>query len=108
VEPPALTPAVRAELQAHTWPGNVRELRHAVERALLLSDPGTLDPAQLTPATEGASVAGPVGKLEDIIRAAVQAAIHDSGGNRTLAARRLGISRQRLLRIFGWVAGDDS
>ena len=41
---PALSADVRAALSAHTWPGNVRELRNAIERALLLSTPGTRRP----------------------------------------------------------------
>ncbi|MGH7338333.1 MAG: sigma-54-dependent transcriptional regulator, partial [Myxococcota bacterium] len=45
-EPP-LPVAVRGALLAHPWPGNVRELRNAVERALLLSAPGTLDLAEV-------------------------------------------------------------
>ncbi|GIW53121.1 MAG: acetoacetate metabolism regulatory protein AtoC [Gemmatimonadales bacterium] len=107
---PALSPEVRAALRAHSWPGNVRELRHAVERALLLSEPGTLDPKELAPAAAGsvrgnATVTAPGGlTLDEIIRQAVQAAVDRHGGNKSAAARELGISRQRLLRIL---ASDD-
>ncbi len=106
---PVLRPEVRAALRAHSWPGNVRELRHAIERALLLSEPGTLDPKELIPAASGplrtdrAAVAGGL-KLGEIIRRAVQAAVERHGGNKSAAARELGISRQRLSRIL---AGDD-
>lgn len=106
---PALRPEVRAALKAHSWPGNVRELRHAIERALLLSEPGTLDPKELIPPASGplridrAPMAGGL-ELGEIIRRAVQAAVERHGGNKSAAARELGISRQRLSRIL---AGDD-
>ncbi len=101
---PELTPNVRGALRAHTWPGNVRELRHAIERALLLSEAGTLNPVELTPragdplrATPGTH--GPA-TLAQVIAAAVEAALGRHQGNKSAAARELGISRQRLQRIL--------
>ncbi|UCD22965.1 MAG: sigma-54-dependent Fis family transcriptional regulator, partial [Gemmatimonadota bacterium] len=44
---PRLSPELLVKLRTHSWPGNVRELRHAIERSLLLSKAGTLDPAEL-------------------------------------------------------------
>ncbi len=101
---PPLTPEVRAALRAHPWPGNVRELRHAIERALLLSEPGRLDPDELIPqSVPSGRAAGPAGgpaTLAQIIAAAVEAALARHGGNKSAAARELGISRQRLQRIL--------
>ena len=102
--PPRLNAATRTALRSHSWPGNVRELRHAIERALLLSEPGTLDPAQLAPRPQSSGAPGSgqfTGSMEQIILAAAQEAVAACGGNRTMAARRLGISRQRLHRILG-------
>ncbi|HWP38914.1 MAG TPA: sigma-54 dependent transcriptional regulator [Gemmatimonadales bacterium] len=99
---PSLTPEVRAALKKHDWPGNVRELRHALERALLLSDRGTLDPTALLPPAR-APRPGAIpdrGPLAEIIAAAVKGAIDRCGGNKSAAARELGISRQRLQRIL--------
>jgi DNA-binding NtrC family response regulator len=99
---PPLTPEVRTALRRHHWPGNVRELRHALERALLLSAPGALDPAALLPPARPAR-AGAVPErapLATIIAAAVNAAMDRCGGNKSAAARELGISRQRLQRIL--------
>ena len=99
---PALRPDVRRILLAHAWPGNVRELRNAIERALLLSAPGELEVGELTPATR-ASPAGPLpfpARLDDITRAAARAMLDATGGNRSEAARRLGISRSRLQRLL--------
>jgi DNA-binding NtrC family response regulator len=103
---PRLTPEVRAALQRHTWPGNVRELRHALERALLLSAPGTLDAQELTPAASApaataASAALPFpAPLSTITQAAAQAMLDLHAGNKSAAARQLGISRSRLQRLL--------
>jgi DNA-binding NtrC family response regulator len=108
---PRLGAEVRDALEAHTWPGNVRELRHAVERALLLSPPGTLDPRELVPGPAAAPAAPGVpaaGRLADAIRAVVEAAVARHGGNKSAAARTLGISRARLQRILDREGGDDA
>jgi two-component system response regulator HydG len=103
---PRITPEVRAALHRHTWPGNVRELRHAVERALLLSAPGTLAPGELAPAPapaapSGASTALPFpAPLSVITQAAARAALDLHAGNKSAAARQLGISRSRLQRLL--------
>jgi DNA-binding NtrC family response regulator len=102
VPEPALRPDVARALVAHAWPGNVRELRNAVERALLLSPPGQLDIAELAPAAPMAS-AGELpfpARLDEIVRAAARAMLTTTGGNRSEAARRLGISRSRLQRLL--------
>jgi len=108
-EPP-LAPDVRRVLLAHAWPGNVRELRNAIERALLLSPPGILDIGELAPAAPVAA-AGELpfpARLDDIVRAAARAMLQATGGNRSEAARRLGISRSRLQRLLdGGESGAD-
>lgn len=102
---PTLTPEVLAALKSHSWPGNIRELRHAIERALLLSGPGTLDANELTPSTPArpqsldAALASGL-PLRRIVQLAVRAALERHGGNKSAAARELGISRQRLLRLL--------
>ena len=102
---PALTSEARAVLRGHRWPGNVRELRNAVERALVLSPPGTLDFGDLAAdSIAGAgSAEGPLplfAPLAQVIRTAVDAMLAETGGNKSEAARRLGISRPRLQRIL--------
>jgi DNA-binding NtrC family response regulator len=105
---PALTPEVHSALRGHQWPGNVRELRNAIERALVLSPPGTLELDELwlekddRPVGEGAESLLPFpAPLESIIRAAVAAMVELTQGNKSEAARMLGISRPRLQRWLG-------
>jgi two-component system response regulator HydG len=100
---PELPADVRNRLLAQPWPGNVRELRNTIERALLLSPPGQLHLDELT----ARAPAGPHGgllpfpaDLSTIQHAAAQAMLDATGGNRSEAARRLGISRSRLQRIL--------
>jgi DNA-binding NtrC family response regulator len=103
---PRLVPESRTALLSYHWPGNVRELRNTIERALLLSPPGELDvTAFLAPDAEPAPVsAGAIpfpSSLEAIETAAASAMVDLCDGNRSEAARRLGISRQRLRRLLG-------
>jgi two-component system response regulator HydG len=101
---PAITKDVRALILAQPWPGNVRELRNTIERAILLSPPGTLDPAELNaPVAETPQQSGVLpfpARLAEIQRAAARAMLEETGGNHSEAARRLGISRSRLARLL--------
>ena len=111
---PSLNADVQRALLTHAWPGNVRELRNAIERALLLSNPGSLDLGELAPAESTAASTGELpfpARLDDIVRAAARAMLEATRGNRSEAARRLGISRSRLQRLIdggkGWAAETD-
>jgi two-component system response regulator HydG len=100
---PAIPPETAAVLRAHPWPGNIRELRNAIERAVVLSPPGTLRAEELlTPAPAQArngTLPFPA-PLAEIVRAAALEMLRVAGGNKSEAARRLGISRPRLQRIL--------
>ncbi len=100
---PVISTPMRSELRAHSWPGNVRELRNAIERALVLSPPGTLEPGQLLTRSPVRDLPGALpfpAPLGTIIRAAVLETLSRVDGNKSEAARRLGISRPRLQRIL--------
>jgi DNA-binding NtrC family response regulator len=96
-------------LRQHAWPGNVRELRNAIERALVLSPPGAFETEALglargePPRAELGSLPFPC-DVRTLIRAAAQAMVELTGGNKSEAARRLGISRPRLQRLLDGLA----
>ena len=105
LEQPKVTEAFLAAIRSHNWPGNVRELRHAIERALVLSQPGTLDPDELALVPDDRSAAGSTGipfpaTLKEINAAVSHSAVELQGGNKSAAARLLGISRARLQRLM--------
>ena len=86
----------------------MRELRHAIERAILLSAPGTLDPAELVPAsvTQAAADTGVASAtMTQVERRTARDAVARCGGNKRAAARALGISRARLLRLLDDAGG---
>ena len=101
-----LTEAAEERLMRWPWPGNVRELRNVIERACLLCEGHLLTEADLARSlTErpvivagGREEEEPSGPPPD--REQVRLALDDSGGNKTLAARRLGISRRALYRLI--------
>jgi transcriptional regulator with PAS, ATPase and Fis domain len=99
-----LTPAARAALMGHDWPGNVRELHNALERALILCDGGLITADHLS--LQVSSVVAPrrLPRLSDIERRTIEEILSDSEGNKSKAARRLGITRTQLygrLRKYG-------
>ncbi len=100
---PPLTPELRISLRQHSWPGNVRELRNAIERALVLSPQGTLRAEELGVRREVLPVEGGLpfpSTLAALTRAAALAMLQLTHGNKSEAARRLGISRPRLQRLL--------
>ena len=102
-----LTAAAERELTSHSWPGNVRELRNVLERAILLGRPGVpLDAADLgldwappRSATGETGIPFPA-PMSEIIRSAASGMVRLCEGNKSEAARRLRISRTRLLRLL--------
>jgi Nif-specific regulatory protein len=96
-------------LVAHEWPGNVRDLRHEVERAVAVAPEGALlGPEDLSPELRERAVrSGPglaLGSdqtlqqyVEGIERELVVRALRKTAGNRSHAAKLLGLSRRGLL-----------
>jgi two-component system response regulator HydG len=108
---PALATEVRAAIRAHPWPGNVRELRNAMERALVLSAPGTIEleelPSRRTAEPPKNGLLPFPATIRQITQAATQAMLEMVNGNKSEAARRLGISRPRLQRILDGHADEE-
>ncbi len=95
-------------LLAYHWPGNVRELRNVIERAIALTrhDQLTIEdfPEQIRYPRGAAPVpvslvdAGNIRPLEEMERRYIHQALDQLNGNRTLAARLLGVDRKTLYR----------
>lgn len=107
----ALNPAVRglapgtlARLQAYDWPGNVRELEGVIQRALVLASGELIQssdlPAELRPVVADAEAAPwpSDATLEVVERFWIRHVLARCGGNRTQAARQLGIDPSTLWR----------
>lgn len=99
----SVTPAAIEALRSYPFPGNVRELENILERAVALSSGGAIDGCdlQLGPEEDGAVPSGRAGEtLDDMInrveRAAILDALAKTGGNRTAAARLLGVTFRSL------------
>ena len=94
-----------AALMSRSWPGNVRELEHTMERAIVLARGGVIAPEhvarqdlplQTSPFEELALEEGFHAWVERLERRLIERALAQADGNRTTAARTLGISRRLL------------
>ncbi len=92
-----------ALLMTYDWPGNVRELRNVLERCMILSESPLILPHCLPwELTGDLRLHGVDGRgclpLQEVERLHIQRALALFSGNRTEAARALGISRKTLYR----------
>jgi two-component system response regulator HydG len=104
------TPAAERVLQRAAWPGNIRELRNVIERACILSEGRILSEREMTTAMSAATLQhdalvpmaglpdGDPNLLSNAQRDHVQRVVSQAGGNKTAAARMLGISRRSVYR----------
>jgi len=97
-----VTPAAMALLEHAPWPGNVRELENAVRHALALKPGGPLDPESFPLDVRVPSPAPrPLPQTELSVserRALLLRSLAEHGGNRSAAARALGIGRATFYR----------
>ncbi|NUN98182.1 MAG: sigma-54-dependent Fis family transcriptional regulator [Candidatus Omnitrophica bacterium] len=108
----AATPEFLAALRKWRWPGNVRELENTIEAALIMGEGDSLESNDLPgyiragfgqDLSRGVTDSTGVGEidlahatLDDVERHLLMKALHESGGNQSEAARRLGITRRTL------------
>jgi two-component system response regulator HydG len=104
-------------LISYNWPGNVRELMNAVERAVVLSRSSYLDETdfpfmkdfliennQKDSTSPDALILKGETPLEEIEKTAILKTLQAANGNKSEAARRLGITRKTLhkkLKAYG-------
>ncbi len=115
VPAPSVSPEAIRLLQSHRWPGNVRELGNVIERAVIMAGGGVIGPDSFAGFLEGAvapraqaltnadGMAGPYDgippelyDLREIEAILIQRALHTTEGNRSRAAKLLGVSERTL------------
>ncbi len=103
-----IRPEVAGTLERYSWPGNVRELRNVIERAMLLEVEDELLPEHIpTEISRGEEATGELKdtasldalspmSIREMEKLLIMRILADTGGNKSKAARILGISRQTL------------
>ena len=103
-----VSPEAMSMLMDYHWKGNIRELRNILERAVILGDGDVIDAENLSdeirygvhgPSDSEDLGPGGIRPLHIMIVDYVQRTLAATGGNKSEAARLLGITRQRLKRI---------
>jgi DNA-binding NtrC family response regulator len=91
-----LSPEAQEMLLGYEWPGNVRELHNALERAAILCEGGLITGEHLS--LGAARFVAPRGRrnLSDVERRTIEQVLRETDGNKSKAARRLGITRTQL------------
>ena len=107
------TPQAMDRLMKYDWPGNVRELMNAIERGVVLSRSEYLDEEVLSLISSDESSSQDISSgdglnadmpLDEVEKATILKTLESAGGNKSEAARRLGITRRTLhkrLKLYG-------
>jgi DNA-binding NtrC family response regulator len=86
----------------YDWPGNVRELSNVIERAIILSGNNLITIHEIPPLdtlhTANRPDTSPSLSLDEVEKRHIQLVLDAEGGNKTQAARILGVSRPKLYR----------
>ncbi len=113
--PPTLSLQVIALFRDHPWPGNLRQMHNVLRTAVaLLGDENEITPEHLPddfleqheegavkrmdPRKGTSTLVSAPGRLDDLESSAIRAALAETGGNVSAAARRLGVSRNTVYR----------
>ncbi|MFL5319143.1 MAG: sigma-54-dependent transcriptional regulator [Myxococcaceae bacterium] len=104
--PPVVTAEAIGRLQAYDWPGNVRQLENVVARAMALNVTGVIGaadfPAPIGDATQRLSgLAGDMPSLQELNRRYAAHVLQHTNGNKSEAARLLGVDRKTLYKLLG-------
>ncbi len=97
-----ISPKAKSLLEAYNWPGNIRELKNSIERAVLLAGGEEILPQHLPWEIRGEEAEETPAQyrldysLEEMERMHILNVLQNTGGNKSVAARRLGISRSTL------------
>lgn len=97
-----LEPEVMAVMLAYPWPGNVREMKNVIERMVILAEDDVIDSSCIPNALKNHGKqqlpyqSGLVSVTEQTERELIQRTLEQTNGNRSQAARMLGIPRSTL------------
>jgi two-component system response regulator HydG len=83
----------------YSWPGNVRELENSIEHAVVLAKGSQLEAWDFPLALQHYSPSPPQTMAERELTAMLEI-LHECGGNKKLAAQRLGVSRSTIYAIL--------
>jgi DNA-binding NtrC family response regulator len=104
-EEKSFSPGAENALTDYDWPGNVRALRHAIERAVILTNRAVLEPGDLQLASTGEVTSAPaptpiptVLNLDQMEKETIHRALIKHGFNISHAAKELGLTRASLYR----------
>jgi transcriptional regulator with PAS, ATPase and Fis domain len=100
-----ISPSTMEILSHYNWPGNIRELKNEIERAVALSDSDIIEPHDISPKLQNFKISSSIEKnllvspgttLLDMEKALIIQTLKKTNGNKSEAARRLGITREGL------------
>ena len=100
-----ISPSTMEILSQYNWPGNIRELKNEIERAVALSDSDVIEPHDISPKLQNFKISSSIEKnllvspgttLLDMEKALIIQTLKKTNGNKSEAARRLGITREGL------------
>jgi two-component system response regulator HydG len=94
-----IAPEAMDKLKRYAWPGNIRELQHSIERAVIMTDSGTLQETDflLSRSLTSNSTSNTL-NLDEVEKSAIAKALQMHGGNISKAADELGLTRASLYR----------
>lgn len=92
----ALSPMAKAELESYAWPGNIRELRNCIEKSVILSEGKVIDGFGLDLSAAGETEINAGDTMENMEEKTIRAAMVRYGGNISMVAKSLDISRPTL------------
>lgn len=91
-----LSAAAKDKLKEQPWYGNIRELQHTIEKAVIISDSNLLDANDFNFPQKQQSAPKEATTLEEMEYNMIKSAMDKHGGNLSMVANQLGISRQTL------------
>lgn len=108
------SPEAREKLEAHGWPGNIRELENVIERAVVLCRGNAIDLEDLPdalraglPGVSAGHIAIPIGMpMDEIELKVIHETLRHTRGDKTLAAKLLGIASRTIYRKLGREEGE--